>query len=156
MVPHFFLNYINMYSMYWCQGITLRIHFDPYLTDHCLTFTVTHVCLYRPVLSDSSMRPCSLPPLVVCLRHRWVNHTPACQITSSYMHTAHKPLHTSHSTLQASTEVHRLVLNIPMKKNLKLKQQLLCNKLQTAPQGPRKMTTSTTCTTRVVSWLWYL
>lgn len=57
-------------------------------------------------------------------------------------------MHTSHSILKASAELCGLcdcVLNIPMKKRVKLKQQQLSrNKLQTAPQGPRNMTTSTT------------
>ena len=61
-----------------------------------------------------------------------------------YKYTANIRLHTSH-TEKASAQVYGFVLNIPKKKNLKLKQQrLLCNKLQTAPQGTRKMTTSTT------------
>lgn len=52
-------------------------------------------------------------------------------------------LHSTHSILKDSVELYKFVLNFQMKKNFK-QQRLLCNTLQTTPQGTRKMTTCTT------------
>lgn len=127
--------------------IKLRIHFGPCSFIKYIVLSLLH----EPVFVSTKTAPVWRVHLVrvhvhLCLyaSATVVNHAPACQITASYMYRVNIPLHPSHSSLQASTEAYRFVLNFPMRKSLKLKQQLLCNKLQTAPQGPRKMTASTT------------